>query len=111
MPQNAKIVAYRKLLGFTKNLKYTLLGQVVFRGQVIRQFSSPFSFSYPLLQKLHHLLNAVIDVTGICFQHQLWGLRLLILRVDPSEAFKGRQRQKCKECVSSVPICTEVKAY
>lgn len=44
-PQNAKIVAHRKLLVFIKALKHTLLGQVIFRGRVVRQSSSLSSTS------------------------------------------------------------------
>lgn len=44
-----------------------------------------FTVSHPFLQKLHDLLDTVVHVTGVCFQHQLRGLWFFVFRINPSE--------------------------
>lgn len=44
-----------------------------------------FSGPHPLLEQVDQLLDALIHAAGVRFQHQLWSLGLLVLRVDSSE--------------------------
>lgn len=91
IPHNAKIVACRKLLAFMKNLKDTLHKWVMFLEARLSGSFLLLAFSHPFLEKLHNLLDTVVDITGVRFQHQLRSLWFFILRIDPSEAFKGQQ--------------------
>lgn len=94
MPHNAKNSSIQEVSGFYEESEKqaTQSGQfleVTLSGSFLL-FSPPAS-PHPLLEKLHDLLDTVIDVTGVRFQHQLRGLRFLILRIDPREALKGQR--------------------
>lgn len=46
----------------------------------------PAELPYLVFKEIYHLLNALIHCELSCFQYELWGLWLLILRINPCEA-------------------------
>lgn len=48
--------------------------------------------AHPLLKKFHNLLYTIIHITGISFQHKLWGFWFFILRVNPSKTYRKENK-------------------